>query len=182
MDNIEQEIDKLIAREGGFVNDPADNGGATKYGITQHTLTLWRGREVSVDDVKALEKHEAREIYYAWYYIKPGFNALPCAIQPIMLDMAANHGASRAIKILQDALLSHGYQVGKIDGKLGPKTISACNGAIQQIGPQRLISLLVNRRVIFYEGLVRANDSQRRFLGGWIARAESFLPATETRA
>lgn len=181
MDNIEKEIDQLIAREGGFVNDPADNGGATKYGITQRTLTLWRGREVSVDDVKALEKNEAREIYYAWYYIKPGINSLPLAIQPIMLDMAVNHGASRAIKILQDTLNAFGYYAGRIDGKLGPKTNSAANGAWQDLGQQLIVSL-VNRRVIFYEGLVRANDSQRRFLGGWIARAESFLPATETHA
>lgn len=179
--NIEKEIDKLIEREGGFVNDPLDNGGATKYGITQRTLTLWRGREVSVDDVKNLEKREAHEIYYAWYYIKPGINSLPPAIQPIMLDMAVNPGPSRAIKFLQDVLNAFGYYEVRIDGKLGPKTISAANGAWHHLGHQLIVSL-VNRRVIFYEGCVRANASQRRFLGGWIARAESFLPATETRA
>lgn len=32
--NIEQYLDELIKREGGYVNNPADRGGATKYGIT----------------------------------------------------------------------------------------------------------------------------------------------------
>ena len=33
--NIEQYLDELIKREGGYVNNPADRGGATKYGITE---------------------------------------------------------------------------------------------------------------------------------------------------
>lgn len=33
--NIEQYLDDLIKREGGYVNNPADRGGATKYGITE---------------------------------------------------------------------------------------------------------------------------------------------------
>ena len=33
--NIEKYLDELIKREGGYVNNPADRGGATKYGITQ---------------------------------------------------------------------------------------------------------------------------------------------------
>lgn len=33
--NIEQYLEELIKREGGYVNNPADRGGATKYGITQ---------------------------------------------------------------------------------------------------------------------------------------------------
>ncbi len=33
--NIEQYLEELIKREGGYVNNPADRGGATKYGITE---------------------------------------------------------------------------------------------------------------------------------------------------
>lgn len=33
--NIEQYLDELIKREGGYVNNLADRGGATKYGITE---------------------------------------------------------------------------------------------------------------------------------------------------
>lgn len=33
--NIEKYLDELIKREGGYVNNPADRGGATKYGITE---------------------------------------------------------------------------------------------------------------------------------------------------
>lgn len=171
--NIAHELDQLINREGGFVDDPNDNGGATKYGITQKTLSLWRAREVTVDDVAMLTKREAREIYYAWYYIKPGIDSLPCALQPILFDMSANHGPSRAIKILQDALACHGYPVGKIDGKLGQKTLACCQQGWLDRGT-RLVDSLVNRRVIFYENIVKADDTQRKFLHGWVARAESF--------
>lgn len=178
---FEKEIDKLInEHEGGYVNNPADKGGSTKYGITQKTLTHWRGREVGIDGVKSLKKSEAKEIYYAWYYINPGINMLPAAIQPIMFDMAANHSPALAITILQEALLGYGFRTGKIDGKLGTKTIGACSDAIEALGLKRLITVLVKRRVIFYENIVRANESQRQFLGGWIARAESFLPAETT--
>ena len=33
--NIDELIDALIEREGGYVNHPSDRGGATKYGITE---------------------------------------------------------------------------------------------------------------------------------------------------
>lgn len=174
--NVEQEIYRLIDREGGFVNDPDDNGGPTKYGITQHTLQLWLAREATADDVLTLDKRTAREIYYSWYYIKPGYNELPVLIQPFMLDAGVNMGQSRAIKLLQDALTCHGYPCGKVDGKIGEKTIAAARLAADQMG-NKLIRALINRRVIAYENIVKRDDSQRKFLAGWVARAESFLPA-----
>jgi len=173
--NIDHEITRLIEREGGFVNDADDNGGATKYGITHNTLQLWLGRSVTADDVRALDKRTAREIYYSWYYSKPGYNDLPALIQPFMMDTGVNMGNHRAVKLLQDALICHSYPCGKIDGKVGEKTIGASRLAAQNMG-NRLIKILVTRRIIAYENIVKRNESQRKFLAGWIARAESFLP------
>jgi lysozyme family protein len=59
----ERIISDLLAREGGFVNHPADRGGATKFGITQDTLSAWLGRAASVEDVRALTASEAGAIY-----------------------------------------------------------------------------------------------------------------------
>lgn len=173
--NIDREIDNLIAREGGFVNDPDDRGGATKYGITQATLTNWIAREASADDVKNLDKRTAHEIYYSRYYINPGINALPALIQPVMLDSAVNHGQKKAIKLLQDVLLCHGFDCGKIDGKLGDRTSAAAKEADKQMGND-LLQSIVRRRVITYENIVRNDETQRKFLAGWVKRAESFLP------
>ena len=44
-------IAELIQREGGYVDDPDDRGGPTKYGITLATLQAWRHTPVSAADV-----------------------------------------------------------------------------------------------------------------------------------
>jgi|GEM_PF-4548155 len=49
-------IDRLIDREGGFVDHPADRGGPTKYGITLRTLSKWRGYPCSREDVEAMPR------------------------------------------------------------------------------------------------------------------------------
>ncbi|MGK3629946.1 glycosyl hydrolase 108 family protein, partial [Acinetobacter sp. A11] len=33
--NIDQYLEKIISREGGYVNHPSDHGHATKFGITE---------------------------------------------------------------------------------------------------------------------------------------------------
>ncbi len=172
--NIHHEIEQILKREGGFVNNPADRGGPTNMGITQKTLTLWLARQATVADVEKLSKQTARDIYYSQYYIKPGIDDLPELIRPIVFDMVVNSG-KRGIKLLQDALNCHGYDCGKADGRIGPKTIAAAKAAVERMGNE-LIKVLVRRRVIFYEGIVKADPSQRVFLAGWINRAESFLP------
>ena len=58
MHDIEEMTAEIVRREDGFVNDPDDPGGATKYGVTIHTLCALRGR-ATVDDVKALTEAEA---------------------------------------------------------------------------------------------------------------------------
>ena len=172
--NIQTEIDNLIKREGGYTNRPADRGGPTNMGITKKTLTMYMARDVSIDEIKNLSKQTARDIYYTNYYINASIDDLPELIQPIVFDMVANSG-KRGIKILQEALLSHGYDCGRVDGRIGQKTSKASKDAIENMGAD-LIRTLVRRRVIFYEGLAKHDHTQRIFLAGWVARAESFLP------
>jgi lysozyme family protein len=62
MHDIEEMTAEIVRREGGFVNDPDDPGGATKYGVTIHTLRALRGR-ATVDDVKASDEAEAIAIF-----------------------------------------------------------------------------------------------------------------------
>lgn len=175
--NIDQEIDNLIAREGGYVNDQDDNGGPTKYGITQKTLENWLARTVTLEDVQNLSKKTAREIYYSWYYIKPGINELPAELQALMIDMAAHHGRRNAIKILQRALYDRSYLPSEkaIDGKIGPQTTLASRTAQGDMG-RRLLKIIIARRVIFCENIVKRDPTQRKKLADWVARAESFLP------
>ena len=175
--NIDQAIDQLIDREGGLIEDGGPDT-ASKYGINQHTLQLWMGRGVSIDDIRNLDKRTAREIYYSWWLIKPGFSQLPMLIQPVMLDTAvcAKLGQKRAIKMLQDALICHGFDCAPEDGRIGDLTIAAAFAAAERLG-NTLIKILINRRIIAYESIVRNDETQRQFLARWVARAESFLPA-----
>jgi lysozyme family protein len=86
-------LDSILAREGGFVNDPQDLGGATNMGITARTLAAYRGRPVTTEDVRALTRDEAREIYRS-NYIAP-FAWADDEFRHLLADSAVQHGVGR---------------------------------------------------------------------------------------
>jgi len=118
--------------EGGFVNHPRDKGGATNMGITIGTLTDWRGREVSVEDVRNLTRQEADEIFRANYYSANRCGEMPERMAMVIYNCAVLSGPKRAIELAQDAFNGLGLMVdGKalvVDGILGRKTMSAIRG------------------------------------------------------
>ena len=67
--NIETYLNELIEREGGYVNDPADRGGATKYGITE-AVARAHGYKGHMRD---LPKDLAKTIYRKTYWTNPRF-------------------------------------------------------------------------------------------------------------
>lgn len=174
---IEKIIKNIINREGGFVDHPDDKGGATKYGITAVSLTQHIGREVSTNDIKNVSRDDAYEIYYQQYYKRPNIHQLPQQLQEIVLDMAVNHGAKRAVKILQQMIILNGVRIVD-DGAIGPNTLGAIDALIHTKGLTPVINFLIDMRVQFYERIVKSDETQRVFLAGWINRAESFREAT----
>jgi lysozyme family protein len=173
MHRIDKIISDIIKKEGGFVNLKQDRGGATKWGVTQSTLTDWLGREATIEDVKNLSQDDAFEIFYRLYYQGPHIDTLPEAIQPIITDMAVNHGPKKAIKLLQEVISACGIVIG-IDGICGTGTAKAAHKLWGVIGSD-MINKLVMRRLAFYESIVKNDASQRIFLAGWRNRANSFL-------
>jgi lysozyme family protein len=93
----------VFAQEGGYVDHPLDPGGATKYGITRKTLSLWRGRPVAKADVMALDRNEAGAIYEARYWRPSGADKLPAGIDLMVFDIAVHSGPARAKSLLADA-------------------------------------------------------------------------------
>lgn len=171
---IQQMIADVLKREGGYINHPRDKGGPTNYGITQETLSNYLGRHCTIADIKALSKKTAADIYEHHYFIKSGIEQLPTEIQPLLFDMAVNHGNHNAIKMLQRELREYGYDaVGKVDGVIGNLTIGATQAAIKLLG-KRFINALVTRRINFYRNIVDNHPEQVVFLNGWINRANSF--------
>lgn len=166
---VEDFLDDLIDREGGFTHDPDDRGGATKYGITAATLGEWRklGRPATVREIQALPEPEARAIYTA-RYLRP-FESVPYdRLRAQCADWGVTSGPVSVIRQLQAVL---GVQV---DGIIGAET----RGALAVL-PWRLThNALVAARCRFYSALADDDASQRRFLRGWIKRAVAYyLPA-----
>lgn len=163
---IDTLLDDIIAREGGFVDHSADKGGPTKYGITQNTLSEWRGHAVGVDEVMALTEGEARQIYEKLYWLNPKLYKLHDEVlQAILMDMAVNHGPTRAIKILQKL-------VGvKEDGIFGPRT----SEAVQKLPAKALAVKVLAERFRFYGRIITKDPSQAVFAAGWMNRSADIM-------
>ncbi|MBX8824763.1 glycoside hydrolase family 108 protein [Ochrobactrum sp. SFR4] len=92
----------MFGHEGGYVNNPKDPGGATKYGITHRTLAAHRGvASVTPAQVKALTKEEAAKIYRRSYWVQSGGDLLPVGIDFMAFDYGVNSGPAQAVKSLQ---------------------------------------------------------------------------------
>ena len=132
MQSVSEIAKAIVAREGGFVNDPDDPGGATKYGVTIHTmrrlgLDLNRDGRVTTSDVKRLSRAQAEEIFIDHYFRRPGIARLPEPLQASVFDMYVNAG-SNAIKILQRLLRQMGQRL-DVDGMIGPQTAAVTKAA-----------------------------------------------------
>lgn len=175
---IKKIIQELLNKEGGYVNHPADHGGETNHGITKRTYSAYfnkRPEDVTSKDMKDITQELAEKIFYTLYYIRPKINLLPEIIQPLMLDMAVNHGPHTSVQMLQKNLAFMGFTVGKWDGVCGEKTISASTRCTEKHHDE-LINHLIDSRVSFYHDIIDNDPSQKVFEKGWLARAESFRP------
>jgi len=182
--NVDEIAREIVAREGGFVNDPADPGGATNYGVTIGTMrTLGLDKtgdgQVTVDDVKALTRADAVRIFRERYYLAPHIDLLPEPLQPSVFDMQVNAGAN-AVRILQ-RLLAEFEEPVTVDGLIGSKTAAAAKRAFAKAG-QYLVDAYAIARRNYYFRLADRKPSLRKFArtragtkGGWIRRAEEFM-------
>lgn len=166
MANFSLYFPQLLKYEGGFVNDPADKGSCTNFGITIYTLTAYRGHALTCQDVKNLTKEEAEKIYKKYYWDKiKGDDINSQSVAELLLDYAVHSGVTKASKVIQELV---GVTV---DGVIGAKTIQAINNQ----DPRNLFDRLKMNRKSYFDGIVRANPSQAKFLKGWNNRLNSFV-------
>lgn len=169
-------LDDIRRREGDrYTNHPADRGGPTKYGITQATLSRWRGRPVSAQDVMELTWAEAQKIYRAEYIERPGWHMIQH--QPLahmLVDIQVNGGQPG--RWLQEAANELGAGL-RVDGDAGPQTRAAVNKLINEGYAYRLYVEVFLRRVKYYGRLVARDPSQSVFINEWLARACEYLDA-----
>lgn len=184
MVSIDEITEEIIQREGGYVNDPDDPGGATKFGVTIGTLKrlgldINRDGQINTRDVRALTRQQAADIFKKQYFEAPRIGMLPEALQPSVYDMYVNSG-SNAVKILQRLLGEFGF-VTLADGAIGPNTARMAALAFEE-APDFLPDAYGIARRNYYYSLAESRPSLRKFArrrdggkGGWITRAEAFI-------
>ena len=184
METVREIAEEIVAREGGYVNDPDDPGGATNYGVTIHTmralgLDLDRDGDVDARDVQALTRAQAVDIFIRHYFNKPGIHLLPEPLQASVFDMQVNAGGN-AIKILQRLLSEFGEKV-SVDGALGPNTAAAVRRAYDAAGHYLVDAYGIARRNYYFR-IADRRAASRKYArsrsggkGGWIRRAEEFI-------
>ncbi len=184
MQSVRDIATEIVAREGGFVNDPDDPGGATNFGVTIHTLRrlgldLTGDGEVNVEDVRRLTKAQAIDIFIRHYFERPLIGRLPTLLQPSVFDMYVNAGGN-AVRILQQLLREMGFDVA-VDGVLGPQSIAAVGKAMTK-APKLFVDAYGIARRNYYFRLADRRPASRKYAlnraggkGGWIVRAEEFI-------
>lgn len=184
MHDVRRLAEQIVAREGGFVNDPNDPGGATNHGVTIHTmrglgLDLNGDGVIDAADVRALTRTQAVQIFVDHYFHRPRIDLLPAVLQPSVFDMYVNAGAN-AVRILQRLLNQMGFAC-TIDGALGPQTAAAA-AAAAAAAPDHIADAYGIARRDYYYALADRRPASRSFArrrdggkGGWIVRAEEFI-------
>lgn len=186
MQTVDQITAGIVAREGGYVNDPDDPGGATNYGVTIGTLRalgmdLTGDGRITVADVRALTPRIAGEIFQRHYFYGPRIDRLPEALHATVFDMYVNAG-SNAVKILQRLVRRLTGRRIAADGLIGPMTLAAVEDAAQRVGAIHLRDLYGVARRDYYYRLGDLRPASRKYArrrdggkGGWITRAEEFI-------
>ena len=111
MTDFEAAFSHVVGLEGGYVDDPADPGGETKFGISK--------RAHPDVNIKNLTLEQARAIYHEHYWLPAQCHRLPYPLNAYVFDSAVNQGVGAAVRMLQAAAKV------KEDGVLGPVTIAA---------------------------------------------------------
>lgn len=156
---FEKAIEKVFEHEGGYVNDPKDAGGETKYGISKKAYPKV--------DIKNLTKDSAKYLYYIDYWKPQSYSQIHSdEVAGKVFDLAVNIGTKRANELLQRALRAVGNPV-KEDGIIGSITLTAVNNSNEAA----LLAALRSEAAGYYRNIVTKNANQQKFINGWLNRA-----------
>lgn len=161
----------ILEHEGGFVNHPADPGGATKYGVSLLFLKdtalidgdIDRDGDIDQDDIIALTIEDSERIYKKFFWDRLHLEGLDLELLKLHLfDHGVNAGTRTAVKLLQKVL---GIED---DGSLGPTTTRIAN---RYIGD--LVEKYKTARQNYYLLLIDKNPKLEVFKKGWLNRIET---------
>ena len=170
----EKVINEIIQREGGYVNDPSDSGGETKWGITKKTARAYG----YTGPMPLLPRWIAFEIYEKQYLEKIKFDQIE-KLSPLiaeeLADTSINMHWSRAGEFLQRSLnvLNRGgkdYKDLVVDGQIGAKTIKALKRYLKKRGKEGervLFKMLNSLQGVSYIEIAERRPKDEKFVYGW---------------
>ena len=161
-ENFDQAFAYVLKSEGGYVDNPADPGGATNLGCTKAVWEAFVGHTVTKADIKALTPGDVKPLYRKRYWDAVRGDDLPDGVDYAVFDFAINSGSGRAIKALQRVLGANP------DGQIGPATLALLDAA----NPRDIASQVCEARLEFLQGL----STWATFGRGWkdrVATVES---------
>lgn len=185
-ERIQKMADHLLKVEGGFVDDPDDPGGATKYGITLNSLQnanwdLDKDGDVDLNDIRLLTKQDARGFLLERYYFNPGFDRYERFdnLSEVLFDYSVHSGPQQAWNALSDL----------IDIFIEKEIIrpdQSFKNSLYEINAQNYLEQFINticlQRIGFmHEICLKRPASIKYFMtqsgdkGGWIKRVEHFM-------
>ena len=133
--NFDTTFDRLIGNEGGYVNDPADPGGETKFGVSK--------RSYPDLDIANLTREQAKAIYLRDFWQAGQMDQYDGAIAFQVFDFAVNSGIQTALRKLQSA-------VGVADdGHIGPASLAAIKATPVPVA----LALFIAERLDFWRKL-----------------------------
>jgi len=163
-ENWDKSFELMLGSEGGFSDDPRDNGnklpdgrvGSTMLGVTQYNWEHWTGHQVTHEQMKKLTPADVKPFYKKKFWDVCRCDDLPSGIDYLVFDFAVNAGCGGSAKLLQTV-------VGVTpDGGIGPITLAAVNA----IAENELVEKFSQAKEDFYRGLSNFNV----YGVGWLNR------------
>lgn len=151
--NFAKYIERVLGHEEGYVNDPHDPGGETKWGISKRSYPLI--------NIKQLTRDEAISIYYRDFWLKIMGDRLHDGAAYQILDSAVNSGIFQSIRFMQRAIGAAD------DGVFGPYSQKAM-GLVQE---SDFIMLFIAERLDFMTRLKNWPYHSK----GWVRRVAANL-------
>ena len=139
--NFDKCLPKLLKDEGGYGNDPNDNGGPTKYGITIYDVRRYVKKNATAQDVRNLTVDQAKDIYKSKYWDALFCDDLPSGVDYTCFDYGVNSGLGRPRKALEQ---------------------------FKSLSGSKLIDAINDERTTFLKRIGVGHNAG--FLKGWLAR------------
>lgn len=153
----------ILAREGGYVYDPADSGKQTMRGVTIATFRSVYGQNKTVNDLKNITDEQWTYIFKKYFWDRWRADEIEDqSVANILVDWVWASGAY-GIKIPQSMLRV------TIDGIVGTKTIAAVNAK----DGKTFFAEIKKERIAFIDRICNSRPQNKKFKKGWLNRINS---------